>query len=465
MQKDNIKPCNAQNEIKGIFKGKILPVTLRLSFPIAFGNFLQFLYIMVDTKFISAIDPKSTALISGTGLVFPIYFIFLALGIGLSCGVSSLVARGIGEGNRRVIDAGADSGLIIALLIAVVALFGGYLFGDKILELLAGSKISAEGLQVGKEYFAYILPGLAIMLFGHVLYGVLQGEGLMKYMAMGMGLSTVLNIILDPIFIFTFKMGVIGAAVATSVCMGISTIFVALVFYFDKSSIKVHWNIFKAQIKLVKEIARIGGPQTLGMVALSFTFMFLNGLVSSLSEAAMNAFTLCGRMDQIIITPVVAIAATTSTMVGQNYGRKNINRVQKIYRTNIAFGLIIVVVMAIIYNLSAPYIFAEFSDCKDVVAGAVYQVQCLSFTYIGVVVAMISSNVFQSTGRAIPSLLIRILRLGVVTVPFSYILVYKLHLGMKGVFISLGTGNIFIMIVAWFWTNRYLQKIEFKQVV
>ena len=103
----------AKNEIHGMFEGPILPLALKLSIPFFISNVVGLLYLVIDTYFITLIDRGSTALISGTGLVFPVYFLFLALAMGINIGVSSLVARAIGEKNQPALERAADSGLLI----------------------------------------------------------------------------------------------------------------------------------------------------------------------------------------------------------------------------------------------------------------------------------------------------------------------------------------------------------------
>jgi len=138
---------SAPQEIPGIFEGPILPVTIKLGFPILLSNLLNFFYNIVDTVFISMIDRGSTALISGTGIVSPVYFLFVALSSGLGVGMSTLIARSIGEKNPDALRHGMSSGFLLALIIAAVTLPLGYVFTGPILALLAGKGMSPEALR------------------------------------------------------------------------------------------------------------------------------------------------------------------------------------------------------------------------------------------------------------------------------------------------------------------------------
>ncbi len=452
-------------EITGMFEGPILPLTARLSIPFFISNIIYLFYLIIDTYFITLIDRGSTALISGTGLVFPIYFLFMALAMGLNIGVGTLVARGIGENNNTAIERAADSGLLIAITLVIITLTLGYVYGEEVLVFLAGKALSREAIDNGLQFFYYLLPAMGLMLIGQVLLGILQGEGLNRYIAVASIISTVLNLVLDPLFIFTLKMGVGGAGLATSVAIGGTAVYVIGIFVKKKSSIPIHWNVFKARRELVNEIIRIGSLHSIGMISMSVTFMFLNNLVSTIGQDAMNAWALCGRTDQIILIPAFAISGATITMVGQNYGRNNLPRVASIYKWNTLLGIALVVLLAVIYNAAAYPLFRAFSSVDGVIAASVTQVRFLSFTFIGVSTAMISAATFQATGKPSPALIITLVRLGILAVPLAFMLVYWFHLQMVGVFIGLGLGNLLALPLAWGWARRHLEFLSFKKVV
>ncbi len=451
--------------IDGMFEGPILPLTLKLSVPFFISNVINLFYLLIDTYFITLIDRGSTALISGTGLVFPIYFLFLALTMGINIGVSSLVARAIGENNQAALERAADSGLLVASILAVSGLVLGYLFGHDLLYLLAGSELSDEAVKNGLEFFYYMLPGMCLLLLGSVLLGTLQGEGLTKYIATASVMSAVINVVLDPVLIFWMDLGIAGAGLATSLGIGITAVYVIGIFVKNKSSIPIRWNLRRARWTLIEEIVRIGSLHSLGMIAMSATFMLLNKLVSSIGQDAMNSWALCGRTDQVILIPAFAISGATITMVGQNYGRGNLDRVRQIYRWNILFGMALVLLLALAYNLSARELFSAFSSVEGVIRGSVLQVRYLSFTFMGISTAMITAATFQATGRPAPALAITVVRMGVLAVPMAFLLTRHYGMEMPGVFISLALGNIMALPLSWIWAAAHLKNLKRRPVV
>jgi putative MATE family efflux protein len=451
-------------EIPGMFDGRILPVTLRVGLPILIGNVLQFVYALVDTFFISRIDPSSTALLSGTGLMFPLFFFIMAVAMSLSVGVSTLVGRAVGEKNEAVARDVTASALLLVLLIAVPTLAAGHAFGDRLVRILAGGKLTEQALGYGLEFFRYLLPGLGIMVFGQMLNGVLQGQGLTGVIAKAAVIATVTNMVLDPLCIFGLGMGVAGAGTATTIAVSTSALYVIATFVRGGSAVPLDLRFWRARGSLMREILRVALPHFLSMASLSVSFMLFNKLVGTIGEDAMNAWTLVGRMDQAVMIPSFAVAGATSVMISQNYGRNRLDRVRAIYARNLLLAVSVVATAAIGYMLVAPYLFATFSHLDRVVQAAARQVRLLALTFVGVSVAIISSSTFNATGRPLPALALSVARMGLVALPLAFLLELKFGMGMNGVYWALGVGNLLALPLALVWTRRHLAALKFRTV-
>jgi putative MATE family efflux protein len=458
----NFRPSK---EIPGMFDGPIVPLTIRIATPMLIGQIVQLLYMVIDTIFIARIDPSSTALLSGTGLAFPLFFLFMAIGMSINVGVSSLIGRIIGENRREVAPNILASGLLIALAIAVPVLGAGYPFGSAIFHILAGSKLSEQAIGYGLQFYYFLLPGLALMLTSQVFIGMLQGEGRTDTMAKAMVASTVFNIILDPVFIFGLHMGVAGAGLATTVSIIIAMVYAVIMLKSGGSHLPLTFNIIKSQIHFLREIVRIGFPNFLSMASMSFSFMILNKLVSGIGQTEMNGWTLVGRMDQIVLIPSFAISGATISMIAQNFGRGNLDRVRAIYRTNVRLGVTVVAAVALTYILTSGLFFPFFSTVKEVVGAAVRQVHYIAFTFIGVSAAIISTAAFQATGKPLPALALSLLRIGLIAIPTAAILTLVFHWGMLGVFAGLMIGNLSSLPIAYVWTRRHLKRLVPKTIV
>jgi putative MATE family efflux protein len=445
-----------------MFDGPIIPIAIKIAAPMLIGLVLQFCYMLVDTIFISRIDPKSTAIISGTGLMFPLFFLFMAISMSMNVGIGAMVGRFIGENNRDSARHVMPSGLLIGLCIGIPAIIGGYIFSGHFLHVLAGAGLSEEAIGYGKQFLNFLLPGLSIMLLGNVFSGILQGEGHTSTIARAMVLSTVLNIALDPILIFGLKMGVAGAALATSISIFSAALFMCVAFLRDKSSFPFSFNIFKSRWSIIVEILRIGFPNFLSMASLAISFIVFNKIVSALDQTIMNAWTLVGRMDQIVMMPAFAASGAALTMIAQNFGRGNFGRVRKIYDRIIIAGIISVGAVAIVYMIAAPLFFKMFTDLPEVVGLAVRQVRFLALTIAGLSVAIVTASSFQGVGKPMPALFLALVRMGLISIPLALLLVFIAHLKIFGVYIALATGNLCGAPLAYLWFVRQLRIISRK---
>ena len=445
------------SQTRGIFDGPVIPVTLRLAAPLFIGMSFQLVYNFVDTFFVTYIDRSSTAIFSGVSLVFPVFFIVMSLAQCITVGVSSLVARAIGERNQEVLERTADSGFLLAVIMAVLALVGGYVWATPILNLLGAQ---GEVLSYARSYYLWILPGMGLVFIGTLFTGIIQGEGLTRPVMTSMIISTLINIALDPLFIFGLKMGVSGAALATVIAHTIGRLYIIVLFIRKRTRTPIYWSFRRARISIIKEIFRVGFPQSISMMAMAVSFMFFNRLVLAIGQVEFNAFALARRLDQIILTPIFAVASATITMVGQNYGRGNLARVKRIFIRNISLTAGTVLFISVFYVVFSPVLFKLFTDQQQVVYYASWQVRIVAFSFIGAVVGIISRATFQGTGSPLPAFILTIIRMGLVSVPLGFILVKFFGFGIYGIWYAIVIGNTVSAILSFIWVSLHVRSLK-----
>ena len=452
----------AKKEISGMFEGPILQVLVKLALPIFAGMMFHLLYSIVDTIWISRIDLNDASYVGGTGIIFPLLFLAIAISSGILIGTSSLVARSIGERDQEVLNKTAESGLIMALTFSILFVTLGYVFDEELVSVL-GAK--GDYYIHALEYFRFILPGAAFMFLGSVFNGILQGEGLMHVVMKAMIIATVTNIVLDPIFIFLLKMGVRVAGLATVLSQGIASVYVVRFFFLKQTITNVEWKLRNVDLKITRHIISVGFPQTAGQITMAVSFLFFNRIVVSIDSLALTAFSICGRFDQIIIFPILAISSSMITMTGQNYGRKNFDRVETIWKVSIGLAAAVVLVLAGVMFTAAPVIYPFFSDVDKVIWYAVRQTRIIEFTFIFASIAVLARAVFQAMGRAVPALLITILRLAGIAIPMAYFYVYVLDIGIYGVWFGIITGNLIASIFSIFWVGKTMKRLKRENAV
>lgn len=190
---------------------------IRLSLPMMTAMAVQTLYNLVDTIWVSGIGPEALA---GVGLFFPIFMVMLALAGGVAVGANSLISRKIGEKNKHEADKAASCAIALVLILGVTASVAGSLFTKPILRLTGASD---QTLELAMDYANVLLVSITLLMFNNVVNGILRGEGDTKRAMYAITLGAILNIFLDPLFIYTFRLGVKGAAIATVISIALSS--------------------------------------------------------------------------------------------------------------------------------------------------------------------------------------------------------------------------------------------------
>lgn len=457
-----------KSEIKGMFQGPLTPVIMRLAIPILAGMAFQLFYTIVDTAFINFIDPKNPAILGGTGYIFPILFIAMALANGLSVGMSAMVAKGIGEKDDKIVNRTAESGLFLAFILSSVLTIICYLFSRELVSLIGAKD---DYLKYGLEYFRYILPVAGVMFFSNVLGGILQGEGLMQKFMVSMIIGTVLNIVLDPFFIFEtvdlklfsipgLGMGVKGAAIATVIGQSFAFLYILSVFLRGQTLVRIEWKLSHISKDVIKRIVKIGFPQSFGQMIMSLAFIFMNAIATSISPMIVTSSSLVGRIEQIVYMPVFAIAAATITVIGQNMGRNNLSRVEDTWKTSIKIGGLILLVLSAIFFIFAERIYGGFKQSETVTNYAVMQTRYIMPFMIVASVVIITRAAYQAIGYPIPGLIITSLRFLLIVIPVMLLYVYVFKLGFKGMLYAHITSMLITCVIAWFWMKGSMKKLK-----
>jgi putative MATE family efflux protein len=451
----------SRGEVSGMFDGSLLQLYRKLSLPIFFGMLFQLLYGIVDTIWISRIDLNDASYVGGTGIIFPLFFLVIAIGSGILIGIGSVVARSIGEKNRTLINSVAESGVVVGLIPAFLLAVLGYSFDEQIIRLLG-----AEGDYYihALEYFRFLLPAGCLTLLGTVFNGILQGEGLMKKVMISVMIATLANIILDPVFIFLLDMKVKGAGLATVLSQLIAGTYIISIFARKKTIVPMAFTLKTARLKVIWKIVSIGFPQTAGQMTMAVSFLFFNRLIIRLDSYALTAFTICGRFDQALLMPIMAIGSALITMTGQNYGRGKFERVKQIWNVGLLCAVAVVLFLAALLFVFAPRIIPFFSDVNRVIRYGILQMRIIEFTYLFAAVAELGRSAFQAVGKPLPALIITALRFAIAAVPLAYIYVFVFHMGVYGIWFGIISGNVIAAGLGLLWVNRVLGELAQRKI-
>ena len=428
-----------------------------LAIPIMAGMGIQTLYNIVDMIFIGRLGGEA---IAGIAFNMPLFFLVLGLTMGLGTGVTASIARFIGKDNKAGADNSAEHAMAMALFISVVLTSLVFLFGEEIL-----SSLGAEGviLPIAWEYLRVICIGLPFMVFSGFFRSILAGEGDMKLPMMVAGLGTILNIILDPIFIFNldnyggigFGMGIKGAAAATVISQSIVFfIFVYMLFIKDHAYITFRLKDFSPSRIILWDIIKVGFPASLSMIVMAIGQSVFNKILIHFSADTVAAYQVAGRIDMLVFLPIFSIAAALTTLVGMFFGAKEYDVVRYIVRYGISSAFGITVILSVLLYLFAPNVIGFFTNDQIIISVAVTFLRLFAFVYPLIAVGITTGRVLQGMGKGLPVLVITIVRVLGVSVPLAFLFIFQMDKPVEWVWYAMmiSTGVAFIIACYWLLT-------------
>ena len=423
-----------------------------LAIPIMAGMGVHTLYTIVDMLFIGRLGGESIAAVA---YHMPLFFFVMGLTFGLGSGVTASIARFIGANDKVNADNSAEHAIAMAAIISIILMVVGLNYGKSILSFL-GARDSI--LLLSWDYLRYVCYGLPCMVFSGFFRSILSGEGDMKLPMLITAFGTLLNIILDPIFIFALDFGVKGAAIATMICqIVVFLIFVYMLFVKEHSYIKFKMKDFSYSNSIVSEIIKVGLPASISMIIMSFGQLVFNKILTGFSVEAVAAYQIGGRIDMVVFLPIMSIAASLTTIVGMFYGAEEWTKMKLIIKYGISRSVLITLVGSAMLITFAPWIVQSFSSDPIIQEVAVYYLQCISLIYPLVAVGMTIGRILQGMGKGLPLLIITSIRILVVSATLAILFTIVLDKPVEYVWYAMMISTVVATMVAVLWLQRTLK--------
>ena len=390
-----------------------------MSLPIIASMLVQALYNIVDSVFVSWVSEASLTAVS---LAFPAQNLMISLAAGTAVGVNALLGRALGAGEQQRVDRVAMNGMFLALVGFVVSCVLGLTCAGAFLR----SQTQVEEIVVMGEQYLHIVMGCSFALFGQImLERLLQGTGRSLLSMYTQGLGAIVNIILDPVFIFLFKMGVAGAAVATVIGQICGMLLAAYFNVKKNQDIRLRVRGFRPDWRIIGSIYAIGLPSVIMMAIGSVMTFLMNKILivyHAAHETAATAFGIYFKLNSFIFMPVFGLNNGVVPIIAYNYGAQNRARmVEAIKRSAVYASAIMVVGMALF--LAIPGTLLNIFDASETMLSVgipALRTICLSFWIAGACIAL--SGSFQALGKSLYSMVISIVRQLVFLVPIAYVL-------------------------------------------
>jgi len=425
-----------------------------LAIPIMFGMGIQTLYNLVDMIFIGRLGGQS---IAGIAFNMPLFFLVLGLTMGLGTGVTSSIARFIGQDNKKEADNSAEHAIAMGIVISIFLCSLGLMFGETILSLFG-----AEGdiLSIAWEYLHVMCIGMPFMIFSGFFRSILAGEGDMKFPMMVAGLGTVLNIVLDPIFIFDlenyggigFGLGVAGAAMATVISQAIVfCVFIYMLFVKEHSYITFRLKDFSFSMDIIWDIVKVGLPASLSMIVMAIGQGVFNKILIYFSADTVAAYQVAGRLDMLVFLPIFSIAASLTTLVGMFYGAKEYDVLRFTIRYGIVSAFCITLLSSAFIYFFADLMVGFFTDDELIISIAVSFLKLFSLVYPLIAIAITTGRVLQGLGKGLPVLIITIVRVLGVSAPLALFFIFYLGKSVEWVWYSMMISTIVAFSISMVW--------------
>ncbi len=427
--------------MKDFTSGKIGRQIFAFALPMLIGQMFQQLYTFVDQIIVGNFLGKEA--LAAVGASFPIIFTLIALVIGLASGGTIVISQFFGAKDYFKVKRAIDTLFIILAVAAVILTVVGLTFQEDLFKLL---KLPEELMTPANGYLRIYIAGLILFFGFNGVAAVLRGLGDSKTPLYFLILSTVLNIILDLLFIVVLEWGIEGAAYATLLAQGIS--FIVAVFYLNKHHPLIKFNLreFSFDNKIFWQSLRIGLPTGLQHTFVAVGMMALMGIVNTFGINVVAAYTAAGRLDSLAVIPAMVFAQALSTFVGQNMGAGNIARVKMgMWRTLIMTSIVSAVMTAIVIIFKYPLMGMFTKDAEVIRIGGEYLTIVTSF-YLIFTTMFIFSAVMRGAGDTIVPMFITLFALWFIRIPVAVF--FSKHLGETGIWWSIPCGWAVGMILS-----------------
>ncbi|GAB6189078.1 MATE family efflux transporter [Marinitoga arctica] len=442
-----------------LLKGDPKIAIRKLSLPMILAMLVQTLYNLVDGIWVAGLGSNALAAI---GLFFPIFMVIIALSAGLGVGASSEISRKIGEKNKE----GADSAAIISIFLAIgLGILSAIVLLIVIKPLLQSIGSSGNTLNLALDYAYILIIFSPLLMFNNVSNGILRGEGDAKKSMYAITAGSLLNIVLDPIFIYTFKFGIKGAAYATVISFSISSLLIIYWIFIKRNTyLKITFKDFKYNSKITKNILKVGIPASLSQLSMSVAIFVLNSFaVKAGGDLGVAVFTSSWRIINFGTVPLIGIATAVTTVTGAAYGQRDVNKLSEAHLYAIKFGLVISFFVLFIIFIFSPQIAKIFTYSKDgsiIYNDLVIALKIMSLFLPGVPFGMFTSSMFQGIGHGLKSLTVTIMRTIVMQLLFSWLYIFVFNFGITGVWWGIVTGNATSSIITFTWGRFTIRKLK-----
>ena len=407
-------------------------LVLSMALPMVISMMVNSLYNIVDSYFVAKVNEQAMTALS---LVYPIQNLITSIAVGFSIAVNAMIAFYMGADNQEKADKVATDGIVFNVLHGVILLIGCYIGMPTFLRFFTSDEVV---IRYGIIYSEIAFSFSVVITVGIAFEKIFQSVGRMKVSMISMMAGCIMNIILDPIFIFGLgripAMGMQGAALATGIGQVI-TLIVYLYFYFKRPlPVTISFRHWKVDWQILKKLYGIGLPATLNMALPSLLITALNVILSAYGGIYVLVLGVYYKLQTFLYLPANGIIQGIRPLIGYNYGAKEYKRARKIYQFALVLIMGIMLLGTGICELLPGKLIGLFTINEETIQAGVTALRIICLGFVVSSVSVTFSGTLEGLGKGTPSFFISLLRYVVVIIPMAYLL--SRWLGAVGVWLA-----------------------------
>ncbi|MFP4329945.1 MAG: MATE family efflux transporter [Alkalispirochaetaceae bacterium] len=425
-----------------------------MALPATVAMAVNALYNLVDTIFIGrGVGPLA---IGGVGVAFPIQILILAVALLVGIGSASVISRMLGQGDRERAARIVGNALVMIFILSGTLALGVGLFLEEVLRLVGATD---ELLPFAREYLLTILPGAPFLATSIAANHIVRAEGRAKTSMLIMLVGAVLNIILDPIFIFVLDLGVTGAALATVIAQFISFL-VAIGFYLTgRSALPVKATYLRLDRQLTREVAALGLAPFVRQFGQSLFIIIVNNALRSFGDdLAISAFGVINKLLIFALMPLIGISHGFQPIAGYNYGARRMSRVRRVVKLANIVAVSISFFYFAMVMLFPRAIFSAFTSDPELIEIGSFAMRIVLIAVPLIGMQIIGAVFFQAVGKAVPSFILSTSRQILLLIPL--VLILPRIFGVVGVWAAFPAADVAATILTLLWLRREMRKLH-----
>lgn len=435
----------------------ITKLLIQFSVPATTSMLVTATYNIVDTIFVGRLGVEAIAALS---IALPFQMLLGAIGIGTGVGAASLMARSLGAGEVEVAKKTIGQVITLSIFFGIVFALVGYLYMEPILVMFGATP---EIIEPASEYMSVITGGSVMFFLVLGLNNVVRGEGNPKFSMNVMIITAIVNIVLDPIFIFSFGMGVRGAAVATVLAKVVGVVIILHYYLAGRGEIKLGLSCLKPEIGNIVKIYAIGFPAMIMQASTNVSLILANNVLAQYGHMPIAALGLIYRLIMFALMPVIGISQGLLPIIGYNFGARKLDRVKEAVSKGFIAAVAVIAFFGLLYYAWPTLFLSVFSQDSELLhyGNLAMRIMVIMFPLVGG--QMVFATYFQAAGRGLPSLALSLLREILIFIPL--LLIFSDLFGQLGVWYARPVSDFLAFVVTLALLLRDFRKQGIKEHV